>query len=106
MTDEYSYRSRGQQESEDEMSGVLDDALGGTPPSTELEQMMRALDVRKQRLQYDLDLAETEELRQELRSQMAQVDEHIAVLGEEARINKFVEDAVRVGIEMRKMSEG
>jgi hypothetical protein len=100
------YRSRGEQEADDEMSEVLNDALGGTPSSSELEQMVHALGVRKQRLQSDLDLAETEELRGELRSQMAQVDEHIAVLAEEARINRFVEDAVRVGIEMRKMSDG
>ena len=34
---------------------------------------------------------------------LATLDEQIAALGEEAEITRFVEDSVRVGIEMRRL---
>jgi len=42
-------------------------------------------------------------LREELRKKLVTLDEQIEVLREEADITEFVEDAVRVGLEMRKL---
>jgi hypothetical protein len=105
MSDE-NWSREPEKSSSSEMNEAMQDALGGTPPSVELEQMLRALDVRKQRLQSDLDISDDEAEREHLRREMAQIDEHIAILREEADINRFVEDAVRVSQEMRKLSEG
>ena len=89
-------------ERDDPMQEVLDEALGDEPRAAELKRMRALLVQRRAGLAEDLDGASPEE-RRKLERDLAKLDEQIQVLGEEADITKFVEDAVRVGIEMRRM---
>jgi tRNA U34 5-carboxymethylaminomethyl modifying GTPase MnmE/TrmE len=89
---------------EEELSQALDEALGEVPRSRELREMKRVLAERHARLASDLDHADNDREREALRRELKKLDEHIAVLAEEAEITQFVEDAVRVGIEMRRMN--
>jgi GTP cyclohydrolase FolE2 len=66
--------------------------------------MKRVLSERRARLSNDFDHAEDDTERESLRRDLKKLDEQIAILAEEAEITKFVEDAVRVGIEMRRWS--
>lgn len=102
----------------DEADGALnaeqavEEALEGEPRAHELRQMRVALLQRRARLIEDLKAVKVDETIDEksreaeskkIRRDIAKLDEQIQVLGEEADISKFVEDAVRVGIEMRRM---
>ncbi len=81
---------------------ALSEALGDEPRAQELRNMKRVLSERRARLSNDFDHAEDESERESLRRDLKKLDEQIAILAEEAEITKFVEDAVRVGIEMRR----
>jgi uncharacterized membrane protein YgaE (UPF0421/DUF939 family) len=85
-----------------ELTEALSDALGDEPRAHELRNMKRVLSERRAGLSADLDHAEDDKEREALRRQLMKLDEQIAILAEEAEITKFVEDAVRVGIEMRR----
>jgi hypothetical protein len=89
-----------------EYETALDEALGEDPRSEELRQMAVLLRARRARLAADMDTADEAAEREKLRREIARLDEQIAVLGEEAGITKFVEDTVRVSLEMRRSSEG
>jgi hypothetical protein len=91
------------EESDAELSQALDEALGEVPRSRELREMKRVLAERRVRLTGDFDHADNDKERESLRRELQKLDEHIAVLAEEADITQFVEDAVRVGIEMRRL---
>jgi uncharacterized membrane protein YgaE (UPF0421/DUF939 family) len=85
-----------------EYAEALSEALGEEPRAHELRDMKRVLSERRARLSHDFDHAEDDKERESLRRELKKLDEQIAVLAEEADITKFVEDAVRVGIEMRR----
>jgi uncharacterized membrane protein YgaE (UPF0421/DUF939 family) len=89
-------------EEDPELVEALSDALGDEPRAHELRNMKRVLTERRAGLSADLDQAEDDKERESLRRQLMKLDEQIAILAEEAEITKFVEDAVRVGIEMRR----
>lgn len=92
----------------DEHEGVLnaeqaiEEALEGEPRANELRRMRAALLQRRARLIEDFRASDENE-RRKLRRDLEKLEEQIQVLAEEANISAFVEDAVRVGIEMRKM---
>ncbi len=73
-----------------------------TLSTDELRNMKRVLSERRTRLGNDFDHADDDQERESLRRELKKLDEQIAILTEEAEITKFVEDAVRVGIEMRR----
>jgi hypothetical protein len=85
-----------------ELNAAIDEALGDVPRAQQLRDMKRVLDERRTRLQVDFDQCDDDKERESLRRELMKLDEHVAVLGEEAEITSFVEDAVRVGIEMRR----
>jgi len=102
----------------DESEGALnaeqavEEALEGEPRADELRQMRASLVLRRARLIEDLKAVKADDALDEkakvdeskkIRRDLAKLDEQIQVLGEEANISAFVEDAVRVGIEMRRM---
>lgn len=104
--DEEYNRSEGSGQTEgDEYQEALSGALGDDPRADDLRLMRQALVERRQRLLHDLDTAESDPEREKLRRALHTLDEQIAVLGEEAEITSFVEDAVRVGLEMRRLNE-
>jgi hypothetical protein len=86
------------EERDNPMQDVLDEALGDEPRAAELVRMKALLVQRRAGLSEDLERVSPEQ-RRKLERELAKLDEQIAVLGEEAEITKFVEDAVRVGIE-------
>lgn len=81
---------------------AIEEALDGEPRANELRQMRAALLQRRARLIEDFRASNVDE-RRKLRRDLEKLEEQIQVLSEEANISAFVEDAVRVGIEMRKM---
>lgn len=98
MEDEIHHR-----QSDPELEAALEEALGEDPRAEELRRMHLLLRERRTRLMQDMDAEQDEAAREKMRKEVAKLDEQIRVLGEEAEITKFVEDAVRVGIEMRRL---
>ncbi len=91
---------------------AVDEALEGEPRAVELKRMRAALLLRRARLIEDLKAVKIDETMdsksreaeaKKIRRDLVKLQEQIQVLGEEASISSFVEDAVRVGIEMRRM---
>lgn len=87
----------------DLMKAALDEALGDDPRAAELLRMSAILVQRRAFLAEELDKIEDPKERAKLEKELKKLEEGARVLLEEANINQFVEDAVRVGIEMRKM---
>ena len=95
---------------DEDYDAALDEAIGealeGQPRAAEWFGLKRALEKRRALLQSDLDIAEDAALRDKLRAEIAQADEHIAVLEEEAEITDFVEQTVRFASEVRRLQQG
>jgi hypothetical protein len=86
-----------------EMDDAIVDALGDTPKAEELSRMKAILLRHRDVLQRELEAEDRPEEKQRLTARLDELDEQIRVLGEEATINKFVEDAIQFSHEMRKM---
>jgi hypothetical protein len=93
-----------EQAPDEELQGALQEALGDDPRADELRHMKALLVERRARLSQEMDTAESPPEREALRRELKKLDEQIEVLGEEAEITRFVEDTVRVGLEMRRLS--
>jgi hypothetical protein len=89
---------------DEELQGALQEVLGEDPRADELRHMKALLVERRARLAREMDTAESPPEREALRRELKKLDEQIEVLGEEAEITRFVEDSVRVGLEMRRLS--
>lgn len=86
-----------------EIDGAIADALGDTPKAEELSRMKAILIRHRDVLQRELDVEDRPDEKQRLTARLDELDQQIQVLGEEATINKFVEDAIHFSHEMRKM---
>jgi hypothetical protein len=95
--------SEEQHHDDEAYAAALDEALEGESPAAELRRMSALLRERRARLAEDLATTTDEKERLRLKKELDKLDEGARVLLEEAQINQFVEDAVRVGIEMRKL---
>jgi hypothetical protein len=89
----------------DAYEAALQEALGESPRSLELRDMVMTLKIRYRRLSAEMDTLEDDVERERLRRDLNKLAEQIKVLSEEAEINAFVEDTLRVNIEMRKFQE-
>ncbi|MDQ3814021.1 MAG: hypothetical protein M3347_08720 [Armatimonadota bacterium] len=87
-----------------EYQDAVSEALGEEPRSSELSEMQAVLRERREQLARELDTAEDAATRDKLRRDLAKLDEQIEVLCEESSITKFVEDSVRVSLEMRHLN--
>ncbi len=101
------YKDSDDHESDLEFDGInaddaMNEALDGEPRAAELRRMRALLIERRAHLLHDLKEAGADE-QKKLRRALEKLNEQISVLGEEANITAFVEDAVRVGLEMRKL---
>jgi len=85
---------------------ALDDALGEVPRADELAQMHDLLAQRQEALAKDLENATDEAEREVLRRRLNELDEQVAILDEEKRINRFVEDTIKFSHEVHRLSEG
>ena len=81
---------------------AISEALENEPRAAELKRMAILLVERRTGLLADFETAGQSE-RPKLKRDISKLSEQISVLREEANITEFIEDAVRVGIEMRKM---
>jgi hypothetical protein len=86
-----------------EMDDAIVDALGDTPKAEELARMKAILLRHRDVLQRELEAEDRPEEKQRLTARLDELEEQIRVLGEEATINQFVEDAIHFSHEMRKM---
>lgn len=84
-------------------AAALDQALEGETPAAELRRMSALLQERRKRLIEDLTATTEPRERAKVEKEIDKLDEGARVLLEEASINQFVEDAVRVGVEMRNL---
>jgi len=89
-----------------ELQSALQEARGDELSAAELRQMRDTLLRRRSALAGDLESATDEVVRVQLKKQLDELDEHIAILHEEATLTGFVEDSVRFGLEMRRLNEG
>ncbi|HEX8552756.1 MAG TPA: hypothetical protein VF681_14500 [Abditibacteriaceae bacterium] len=95
--------SEAHHQEDESYAAAMEEALEGETPSAELLRMSKLLRERRARLAEELTQTTDEKERQRLEKELKKSDEGARVLLEEAQINQFVEDAVRVGIEMRKL---
>jgi hypothetical protein len=102
-TDEY-VDDTDDQPPDEQLENALQEAIGEDPRAEELRHMKALLVQRRARLAREMDTAETPPERESLRRELRKLDEQIEVLGEEAEITRFVEDTVRVSLEMRRLS--
>src|SRR5690606_11004373 len=86
-----------------EMDDAIAQALGDTPKAEELSRMKAILVRHRDVLLRELEVEDRPAEKQKLSSRLDELDQQIHVLGEEASINKFVEDAIQFSHEMRKM---
>ena len=85
---------------------AIGEALDGEMRADDWRQLKNALLRRRTMLKEELDLTTDEHDKQKLETELAQTDEHIAVLGEEENITQFVEDSVRFSSEVRRLQQG
>ena len=85
---------------------ALDEALGDVPRADELEQMHNLLARRHEAFTKDLENANDEAEREVLIRRLNELDEQVAILDEEKRINRFVEDTIKFSHEVHRLSEG
>ena len=89
-----------------ELTGGIDEALEGEPHAAELRHMRDLLRQRVALLRGELGDETDPKKRAKLERDLGRLHEQIAALSEEAEISQFIEDSVRVGVEMRKLQEG
>lgn len=91
---------------EAEMESALEDALDGTPRASELRTLRDVLAKRQEAMEADMNATSDPEERERLRARLSEMDRQVAILEEEANINKFIEDTARFSHEIRRLSEG
>jgi len=85
---------------------ALDEALGEVPRAEELVKLHDVLATRQKALAEDFETTEDAVEREALRRRLEELDEQVAILQEEARINRFVEDTIKFSHEVHRLSEG
>jgi hypothetical protein len=91
---------------EDALDEAIDEALDGDMRADDWRQLRKALARRRALLEDALNDAKDDDDRKKLEAELAQTDEHIAVLLEEENITRFVEDSVRFSSEVRRLQQG
>lgn len=89
------------------LENAVTEALDGeTLRSTDWQKLASALELRRGRVERDLEVASDHAERDVLQKQLDEIDAHIEVLEEEANISRFVEDTVKFSYEVRRLSDG
>jgi hypothetical protein len=95
-----------EQEREDEVvEAAMNEALEQEPRASELYSMAQVLLRRFHGLKDDLNQESDPAKREKIKKDLIKLREQIQVLTEEAGITQFVEETVRVGIEMRRYED-
>ena len=85
------------------VQNAMEEALEGGERAADLRRFIAILVARFEGLKADFKSEDDETQKNRIKRELKKVAEQISVLSEEAQIAEFVEDAVRVGIEMRKL---
>ncbi len=88
---------------EESYQNAMEEALEGGERADDLRRLIAVLVARYEGMEADLKSEDDPEQKKRIERDLKKVREQIAILKEEAQIAEFVEDAVRVGIEMRKL---
>jgi hypothetical protein len=80
---------------DDDTEKAIDEALNGKPRSSELAQMIGALEMRRETFERELQTSDTDEQRKIWTQKMKETDRQIRLLREEMAITDFVERSVR-----------
>ena len=88
---------------EESVQSAMEEALEGGERAADLRRFVTILVARFEGLKLDFQSEDDEIQKKRIKRELKKVAEQISVLSEEAQIAEFVEDAVRVGIEMRKL---
>ncbi len=88
------------------LDGAVQEALNGeTLRSDDWNRFVGALETRRKRLLIDMqDADDIDSLL--IQARIDEINEQIRLLEEEAKISRFVEDAVKFSYEVRRMNEG
>ena len=88
------------------LDGAVQEALDGeTLRSDDWRALADALHTRRKRLEIDLtDADDVEALL--IQARIDEINEQIRLLEEEAKVSRFVEDAVKFSYEVRRLNEG
>jgi hypothetical protein len=84
---------------------ALEEALGEEPRARELRQMAEILASRLQAFKAEFDQTQDRDRREKLKKEILKMRDQILVLAEEADITQFVEDSVRLGVEMQRSED-
>jgi hypothetical protein len=84
---------------------ALGEALGDEPGSSELRSMAQVLAGRLQAFKAEFDEETDPTRREKLKKEILKLRAQILVLAEEADITRFVEDSVRLGVEMQRSED-
>ncbi len=84
---------------------ALGEALGEEPRARELRLMAQVLANRLQAFKNEFDETTEPARREKLKKEMLKLRDQILVLAEEADITQFVEDTVRLGVEMQRSED-
>lgn len=84
---------------------ALGEALGEDPRANELRSMAQVLAARLQAFKNEFDETTDAARREKLKKEMLKMRAQILVLSEEADITQFVEDSVRLGVEMQRSED-
>ena len=88
------------------LDGAVQEALDGEElRSDDWKRLSGALETRRKRLQLDLQDADDVEALL-IQARIDEINEQIRLLQEEAKISRFVEDAVKFSYEVRRLNEG
>ena len=88
------------------LNGAVQEALDGeTLRSDDWNRLVGALETRRKRLEIDLQDADDVDALL-IQARIDEINEQIRLLEEEAKISRFVEDAVKFSYEVRRLNEG
>jgi hypothetical protein len=85
-------------EEEPDAESAIDSVLGDNPRASELQQLISALQQRRNSVLREADKSAFAGERIKLEAKLAEMDMQLRVLREEAAITTFVEDSVRATI--------
>ena len=95
-----------ERERDDLTEAAVGEALGEEARAQELRSMAKILSDRFFLFKEEYEESDDPARREKLKKELIKLREQIHVLSEEADITQFVEDAVRLGVEMRRMESG
>jgi hypothetical protein len=90
----------------DSVDETIAEFMEGQPRAQELDEMIAALEIRRDSFSRERNAEEDEPKRKQWEARIRETDEQIKVLREERAITGFVEDSVRFAIQRPRQTDG